>query len=220
MRFLRPARLLLIVLVISGLVGFASGTATGITASLFNGAANNLGTTPTDGEGDTQVRASGKFGSAALGSIAAAAPGLAACSVTVDKLLFDELLGGGTELVPDAVSVASDVPARPGSKPAAAIFEHSTTRPSFRMELKSRDPSTGLFEFAIRLDRAVADTCPGGGAAPCAALTRSLRTTFSVVCPNPSAPDTVVEVTKKQNWCRNPLDLTAYRTRTSVPICP
>jgi hypothetical protein len=220
MKSLQPARLLVIVLGIAGLVGFASGTATGITASLFNGAANNLGTTPTDGEGDTQVRASGKFGSAALGSIASSAPGLAACSVTVDKLLFDDLLDGGTELCPSCLDVAEEVGARNGSKPAAAIFERSTTRPSFRMELKSRDPSTGLFEFAIRFDRAIADTCPGGGAAPCGAATRSLRTTFSVACPNPSAPATVVEVTKKQNWCRNPLDPTAYRTRTSVPICP
>jgi hypothetical protein len=101
---------------------------------------------------------------------------LSASTVTVNSLL-NEVEGAG-ELVKGTGGVdilPIDLFPRDGSTPTAAIFETSSgARPSFRMEIKTREE--GVFEFNLKVDRATIPAFPklcAGGTRPKTNLTTS-----------------------------------------------
>jgi hypothetical protein len=123
----------------------------------FTGTASKVGVDPAPGQDSgAQVRISGKF--AFRGTL-----DLGASTVTLN-LLLDESDGAG-ELV-QGIDGADSVPltlfARGGGTPGAAIFEplDVTTRPTFRAEIKQRDPKKPIFDFLLRIDRATLPVPP------------------------------------------------------------
>jgi alpha-tubulin suppressor-like RCC1 family protein len=102
-------------------------------------------------------------------------------TLSITALLLES--GGAGELVRGAGGAAllpMTLTARAGSTPTAAIYQTpSGVRPVVRAEVKSRDPETGIVEFAIAVDRATMPAGPrlcSGGQTP----TTILRTRFSL----------------------------------------
>jgi hypothetical protein len=126
--------------------------------------ANRVGETEST---SAQVRISGTFPFS--GAI-----DLSTSTVTIDDLLNE--MGGAGEL---GQRVSTTLTARPGGNPNAAIYETPDgIRPTFRMEIKNRDPENPVFEFNLRVDRATISAFPElcEGEPP----TTDLTTSFSI----------------------------------------
>jgi hypothetical protein len=125
-----------------------------------------------EGARDASVVVAGRFTSGE-------AVDLASASVILSNVLLEvaedrELVRAGTgdPILPVLLF------ARPGSKANSAVYESDQQiRPTFRLELKKRDPKAGLFEFRLRVDRATITKFPSCESVPLAA---NLATTFVV----------------------------------------
>jgi hypothetical protein len=119
----------------------------------ITGSANRVGE-PTD---SGQVAISGNF-------LASENINLASATVTIDQVLNEasdigELVrgAGGAPLLPLTLQ------ARRGGNATGAIFETPTgVRPSFRIELRRRNPSRAQYEFTLRVDRTTIPEVPRG----------------------------------------------------------
>jgi hypothetical protein len=119
----------------------------------ITGAANRVGE-PTD---SGQVAMSGNF-------LADENISLASATVTIDQVLSEasdigELVrgAGGAYLLPLTLQ------ARPGGNATGAIFETPTgVQPSFRIELRRRNPSRAQYDFTLRVNRTTIPEVPRG----------------------------------------------------------
>jgi len=119
--------------------------------------------------------------------------------VTITHLLAELAAGGAGELL-EGLSVF--LTPRAGSTANAALFESDQrVRPTFRMEIKTRDPSAvnKLFEFTLKVARATIPEIPGLCAGDPART--ALTTRFVVEGP---VDDVVVSTTPR--WrCLDPI---------------
>ena len=150
-----------------------------------SGAANQVGKQQAGG---AQVRVAGKL---TINGIV----DLRGSVVTVERLL-NEIDGAG-ELVRGSAG-ADILPitlfARAASGPSAAVYESipRSDRPNFRMEVKTRTPASGVFEFNLKVDRASMPGFPER--CDSRSLTTPLTTTFTVLDGvNPPAVATITE---------------------------
>jgi uncharacterized repeat protein (TIGR01451 family) len=125
---------------------------TGVATSteILSGTANHVGLTPTDGEGDANIRVRGRFTLA--GPI-----DLLGSSLTVDELLAENGTGGAGELV-QKLSGGALLPLTLTARrvsPIYAIYQTpDSVRPTVRVELKNRPRGTSTFEFSMTIKRA------------------------------------------------------------------
>jgi hypothetical protein len=128
------------------------------TVTEFRGTATDIGIQRGPGQtGGVEFRVYGTF--VYPGTI-----NLAAATARFDALLAELGPGGQGELlttVDDAPLVPITLVTRSGGKPDEAVYETpGRFRPQFRFSVQTRFPKSGIFEFALKVDRALARQRP------------------------------------------------------------
>lgn len=161
--FLMPSLLALAGDVTCAALASASGA---IEFANVSGKVQGVGT----GKDNGNVRISGRF------TLPGPVP-LDRATLTLTDLLDETRRGGAGAGGPGGADfLPITLPARAGSKPMAAIYQTpSGTRPSVRVEIRSRDPQSGQMEFSITVDRATIARpaqCAGGSTGLARLVTR------------------------------------------------
>lgn len=129
-----------------------------VTVTEFHGTATDIGIQRGPGQtGGVEFRVSGTF-------VYPGATNLGAVTARFDYLHAELGPGGRGELlktVDEAALLPITLVTRPRSEPNEAVYETpGRFRPQFRFSVKNRFPKSGIFEFALRVDRALARKQP------------------------------------------------------------